>query len=284
VELHLNRQRSRPVRRTFVAGQPIQLSDADVALRNPTGVLRLTVTPANAQVTVAGSGAAPKTLTGNSMELEEGAYTITARAPGYVDRSETVKIAGGQTVTLPLALNREQAQQARPAAAAVVGMEGWADPKAWQADAGWFKRRGGGFILFRPMDRAGNYAFNAMVVSGGLLGGKELEWVVGYTDPRNYVACRLDAGEYRRIQSVNGKKSELVKKNHGLNLKEEFMVTVRVETTPGVLTQYIRTDGKWLVLDTWSVTGRDFTRGQFGFNLGGRDKIRISGFGFHPKE
>jgi hypothetical protein len=277
IELRRDRARSQPLRRSFTAGQTVRLADADVSLRSATGTLRLNIQPAGAQVSVARAGGSMQTATGTAMELEEGSYTVMARAAGHIERSEQVRITGGQTATVNIALEREQ----RKPSAVASGMEGWG-PGGWSSEKEWFVRRGGGYVLYKPAG-AGTYSFNIMFsAGGGLIRGKNLEWFVDYKDDRNYVLFRLDKAEFRRIQSVNGKRTEMIKKPHGLSIGDYLMAALQVEVTPGGVTNRARKGEQWVVLDSWTQPG--LTRGRFGIHIEGRDEVRLSGFSFYPKE
>jgi serine/threonine protein kinase/ribosomal protein L40E len=277
IELRKDRQRSRTVRRAFVAGQTVNLAENEVALRGGPGTLRVVVTPANATVTVMRSGHPPQTLSGSTIELDEGPYTVTARAAGHLERSEQVEVTGGQIVTATLTLPREERR------ATAMGMEGWQQPGGWKEEAGWQVRHGGGMVLYGVTGKPGVYEFTLMAASGGLLRGKAIQWFINYTDPKNYVLYRMDKDTLRRIQVVNGKRTELARKNHGLAMKE-MMATLRVDVSPGLVVVSALNNGKWVTLDSWAESGGNLTAGRFGILIEGKDEMRLSGFRFVPKE
>jgi len=228
-------------------------------------------------VTVARSGRAPQALTTSSVELEEGSYTVTAHAAGYLDRSEQVQVTGGQTAAVTLALVREQH---KPVA---MGMDGWEQPGGWQQDEGWWVRRGGGLVLYKPVGKAGTYDFTLMAASGGLLRGRSLEWFAGFSDPKNYVLFRMDKDSFHRIQVVNGKRNEIYKTNRFLKSKE-LVATLRVEVGPGLVVTRLLEDNNWVVLDSWSAPDINFAERRFGVLIEGKDEVRLSGFKFTPRE
>jgi serine/threonine protein kinase/cytochrome c-type biogenesis protein CcmH/NrfG len=277
IELRKDRQRSRPIRRTFTAGQTVSVSDNEVALRGGNGTLRVSVSPANATVTVGRDGRAPQPLTGNTMELEEGTYTVAARAPGYTEHSQQVQVTGGQVATVTLTLAKEQRK------VVAMGMEGWEQPDAWKQEEGWWVRHGGGYVLYGAADKPGTYEFTLMAASGGLLRGKNLQWFAGYTDSKNYVLFRMDKDNLHRYECVNGKRSELYKKSHGLKFKD-MVATIRVEVAPGLVVTRVLRDNHWVVLDSWSAPSHNFAEGRFGILVEGNDEVRLSGFQFIPRE
>ncbi len=276
IELRKDRQASRPIRKSFVAGQTVSIGSNEVTLLGGNGTLRVTVTPAGANVTVARSGRAPQQVSG-SIELEEGSYTVSARAPGYVERSQQVQVVGGQTATVQLNLPREQKKQV------VMGMEGWEQPDAWQQDQGWWVRKGGGYVLYRPVGKAGTFEFTLMAASGGLIRGKSIQWFAGYSDPRNFILFRMDKDALHRIQVVNGKRNEIFKKNHGLKSKD-MVATIRVDVGPGLVVTRALVDNQWVVLDSWSAPDYNFAETRFGILIEGRDEVRLSGFKFLPRD
>jgi serine/threonine-protein kinase len=278
IELRKDRQSSRPIRRTFVAGQTVSVAAADVVLIAANGTLRVTVTPANAAVTVTRNGRPPQPLAGSNIELEEGSYTVAAHAAGYLDRSQQVQVTGGQTATVTLTLPRE------PRKVVALGMEGWDQPDAWQQDNGWWVRHGGGMVLYKPVGHAGTFEFTLMAASGGgLLRGRSLQWFAGYSDPRNYVLFRIDKDAFHRLQVVNGKRSELYKKAYTLKAKE-LTATLRIEVGPGLIVTRLLDGDNWTVLDSWSAPDYNFAEKRFGVLVEGKDEIRLSGFKFTPRE
>jgi hypothetical protein len=278
IELRKEKQRSHSVRRAFAAGQTVTLADADVALRGGSGTLKLTVSPPGAVVTVTRAGRPPQTVNGASVELDEGAYTVAARAPGYAERSEPVQIAGGQTAAVNLALARVESKKTGPA-----GMDGW-DKAAWTADGDWYVHRGADLLLYRAPAKPGTYAFNLMLsAGGGIIRGKTLEWVAGYIDEDNYVLFRLDKDDLRRFSIVKGKRVELPRKPHGLKLKD-IIASVQVEVQPGAIITRLRDGEKWLTVDAVTTTDRRFSDGRFGIQIEGKDEVRLSRFGFYPKD
>lgn len=279
IELRAGNLRSHLLKKAFTAGDTVELSPSEVGMHATTGTIRVTATPTSAQIIVVSANGKAVPLSANAAEVDEGAYTVTVRAPGYVEQRQRVQIAGGQMVPVNIALVREQ-QKARVVAA---GMEGWEGP--WTQDANWFVRRGGGLVLYKGPSKPGTYALNIMLAAGGgLLRGKALEWVVGYADPKNYVTFRLERDGFRRITHVNGKRTEGPKKTHGLDLKDTFLAGVQIEVTPDVIVHRFRKGEGWVVVDTLSAPGSNFTSGKFGIQVQGNDEVRISGFGFYPKE
>jgi hypothetical protein len=105
-----------------------------------------------------------------------------------------------------------------------------------------------------------------------------------YHDDRNYVLFHLDKNDFRRIQLINGKRTELVKKPHGLSMVDSLSATVQVEVAPGSIVNRVRNGDQWVVLDSWSAPERNFVQGRFGIVINGKDEVHLSNFSFTAKE
>jgi hypothetical protein len=279
--IELRKEQAKPVQvhRIFPVGHTVELQGAEVALRALFGTLRLTVTPAGARVTASRAGEGqPRAIAANTVELEEGAWTLVGRAPGYQERTERVQIAAGQTATVEMALTREQ----RAAPAKAGGMEGWENPGNWTQQDEWYVRRGGPLALHKATPQGGTFTFTILLAAGGgVFRGKRLEWVVDFRDQKNHLLFQLDKESFRRTQFVAGGKKE-TRKPHGLAIKDQLMATVQIEVTATTVTHRVRKGAEWVALDTLSVPGQNFTVGQFGLIIQGRDEVRLSDFSFRP--
>jgi hypothetical protein len=278
IELRKDRLRSRTIQRNFAAGQSVRLSETDLAMRNAMGTLRLTVSPSDAEIAVSHAGGQQRTVSSGTVELEEGSYTLSARAAGYQDRNEQVQVVAGQSVPVNIVL----ARAARHVVA--LGMDKWEDSKAWITDGQWFARRGGGFVLYGPISGPGTYSFSLLLASGGgLLRGKALEIVVNYIDDKNYTLLRLDHDYYHRIQCVKGKRSEAAKMPHGLGFKEQMLASLQIEAGQGSLVVKGRKGDDWVTIEALSAPDQNFSAGRFGLLINGKDEVRIANFVFMPK-
>lgn len=279
--LELSKEKHRPVQlqRVFPVGHTVEVQGGEVTLRALYGTLRLAVSPPGARVTATRAGEAqPRAIPQNTVELEEGAWTLVARAPGYLERTERVQIAAGQTVSVELALTRE----ARPAAVIASGMDGFEHPQNWTQEGEWFVRRGGNLVLHKPAPKGGTFSFNIMLAEGGgWFRGKRLEWVVDFRDERNHLLFQLDKDSFRRTVHVGGRKTE-TRRQHGLPVPEQITATVEIEVTPTSVIHRFRRGDDWVVVDSLSVPGQNFTLGQFGLMIQGRDEVRLSDFSFRP--
>jgi hypothetical protein len=273
-ELRKDQHRPKQVRRTLTAGETVVLTGADVNLERAPGVIRVNLSPADARVTVARSGEAPRpVIDPSNLTLPEGAYTLTARAPDHGERSVNVQIAAGETKVVELQLTR---QKTSPAAVVKGGMSDWDNPAGWARDGNWFVQRGGNFVTFRPSPVQGTFVFTA-----SLRRGRRLQWFVGRTDDKNYSLFQLDRRNFTRIEVVNGRSKELAKVQHKQD-KQDYW-TVQIEVSAGSVIHRLHDGERWLALDEWRDGGRNFSAGKFGFYIPGGDQYALSNFSFQPQ-
>ncbi|HYM12455.1 MAG TPA: protein kinase [Bryobacterales bacterium] len=273
IELRKDQYRPKRLQRRFAAGETVVVSGSDVAMERAVGTVRLNLSPAESRVTLARGSEAPRAITDTTLTLFEGSYTLTARSPGYADRTVTVQIAAGDNKAVDLALSK---QKAAPAVTAKGGMGDWENAGSWARDGNWFVRRGGNFELYKITPVSGSFIFTA-----ALRHGRRLQWVVNYTDDKNYALFQMDKKFFYRIAVVNGKHTELVKSPHGMNKQDYF--TMDVSIAAGAVITRLHDGEKWITQDEWKEPGRDFTAGKFGLLIPGSDQVALSNFSFNPK-
>ena len=284
IELRRDNYLPKRLLRQFVAGKAVALSGADVVLAATIGTVRLTRTPADAAVVYR---RAEETQTheakGNQLDLPPGSYVFTARAPGFTEKTERLPVAAGETHTLELALARVVAAAAPPPPPPkIAGMADFEDPNAWSKQGDLWTHKGGGFIPFK-LPASGTYTFAVRLLRGGsLFRGGRIRWAVQYMDGKNYDLFELDRKALSSKVIIGGKTYERGKYEHGLSDKE-MSYTVQVDVSPDKLQHRLQDGANWLVLDTWSEPGRNFTEGKFAFVIQGSDEIGISDFKFVPR-
>jgi hypothetical protein len=79
------------------------------------------------------------------------------------------------------------------------------------------------------------------------------------------------------------KGTRLERKKAPHNIENPKAFTIQIEISAEQLVQRVQVANEWVVLDTFSETGRDFTQGKFGFLIQGNDEIAISDFKFVAK-
>jgi serine/threonine-protein kinase len=261
VELRKDRFKPRQIKKHFVAGAAVSLAAADVALDAATGELKITFTPADAQVTLAKAGeTATKVSNGGALSLPSGSYTLTAKIADLT-RSSTVEVAAGQSRNLDLSLGPS-------------GMSKWDDPAGWKYDKGSFDRKGGEFVMYGVSPTSGTFIFSAM-----LRKGRRLQWVLNCTDANNYVLFQMDENNFYRTVVRNGQKGDETKIPHKSD-KKSFQ-TIQIRVGPNEITHQIRQGETWEVLDRWTQPGSNLSLGKFGFLIPGNDQVALSSFGHY---
>jgi hypothetical protein len=262
IELRKERFTARQISRHFVAGTPLTLAGAEVAMEVAPGELRVTFSPADAQVTLAKAGEAPaRVSSGSTLSLAAGTYTLTARTTDSVVRTATVEITAGQSRSLDLPL-------------APSGMSRWDDPAGWKQEEGSFVRKGGDFVLYGVSPTSGTFIFSAMLAKG-----HRLQWVLNYKDADNYDLFQIDENNFYRANIRNGEKSGEVKIPHKTEKKSFRTLQIHVSSTE--IVHLIKQDDAWVVLDRWTQAGTNLSSGKFGFYLPGGDQVSLASFGHY---
>ncbi len=258
VELRNERFKSRQFRKHFEAGGTVSLTAADAALEAASGELKITFTPADANVAIVKGNLLKTVSSGVPLNLAPGTYTLTARTAERFTRSSTLEVVAGQSKTLDLSL-------------APSGMSNWDDPGGWKREGDSFTRKGGDFVLYRVVPASGTFIFSAMLTKGHLL-----QWVLNYKDPKNYVLFRIDENNFYRTVIRNGEKTdEITVPNKGD--KKSFR-TFGIRVSPTALVNQIKDGDSWTVLDRWTQPGADVNLGKFGFYIPGSDEVALSSF------
>jgi serine/threonine-protein kinase len=262
VELRKDRFKPRQIKKRFAVGTAVSLTAADVALDAAPGELRITFTPADAQVTLAKAGEAPaKVSSGGTLSLSAGSYTLAAKTADNFTRSSTVEITAGQSKSLDLSL-------------APTGMTQWDDPAGWKQEKGSFVRKGGDFVTYGVSPTSGTFVFSAMLTKG-----HRLQWVLNYTDANNYVLFQMDENYFYRTAVRNGQKGDETRIPHK-GEKKSFR-TLQIRVGPNEIVHQIRQGDGWVALDRWSPSGGNLTLGKFGFYIPGNDQVALSSFGHY---
>jgi eukaryotic-like serine/threonine-protein kinase len=262
VEIRKDRFKPRQIKKHFVVGTAMALAAADVALEAAPGELKITFTPADAQVTLAKTGETPtKVSSGGAMSLSAGSYTLTAKTADNFSRFSTVEVVAGQSKSLDLSL-------------APSGMSKWDDQTGWKQEKGSFVHKGGDFVMYSLTPTSGTFVFSAMLTKG-----HRMQWMLNCTDANNYVLFQMDDNNFYRTVVRNGQKGDETKIPHKGDKKSFRIVQIRV--SPNEIVHTIRQGESWLVLDRWTQQGSNLTLGRFGFYIPGNDQVALSSFGHY---
>jgi tetratricopeptide (TPR) repeat protein len=262
VELRRERFKPRQFRKHFDAGGTISLAAADVALEAAPevtlGELKITFAPTDANVAIVKGNLLKMVSSGVPLNLAPGTYTLTARTAERFTRSSTLEVIAGQSKTLDLSL-------------APSGMSKWDDPGAWKHERDSFIRKGGDFVLYGVVPTSGTFVFSAMLTKGHLL-----QWVLNYSDPKNYVLFQMDDNNFYRSVIRNGEKTDEIKVPNKGDKKSFRTLLIRVSPTEVV--HQIKHGDSVTVLDRWTQPGANLNRGKFGFYIPGNDELALSSF------
>ena len=258
VELRKERFKPRQFKKHFVVGGTISLAAADATLEPAPGEFKITFAPADAKVGIVNGDRLTIVSSGVPLNLAPGTYTLTARTADGFTRSSTFEVVAGQSKTLDLSLVPN-------------GMLKWDDPGAWRHDGDSYVRKGGDFVLYGVVPASGTFVFSAMPAKGRLL-----QWVINYSDPKNYVLFQMDDNNFYRTVIRNGQKTDQIIVPDKGDKKSFRALHIRV--SPNEVVHQIKHGYSWTVLDRWTQPGADLSLGKFGFYIPGNDEVALSGF------
>jgi tetratricopeptide (TPR) repeat protein len=267
VELRNTGFKPRQFKKHFDAGGTVSLAAADAALEaapeSALGELKITFAPADANVAIVKGNLLKMVSSGVPLNLAPGTYTLTARTAERFTRSSTLEVAAGQSKTLNLSL-------------APTGMSKWDDPGAWKHEGDSFIRKGGDFVLYGVVPASGTFIFSAMPSKGRLL-----QWVLNYSDPKNYVLFQMDDNNFYRMVIRNGEKTnEIIVPDK--SDKKSFR-TLLIRVSPTELVNQIKHGDSVIVLDRWTQPGANLSLGKFGFYIPGNDQVSLSSFAHYAE-
>jgi hypothetical protein len=258
VELRKEGFKPRQFKEHFVAGTAISLAAADAALEATLGELRITFSPPDANVALVKGELLKIVSSGVPLNLAPGVYTLTARTAERFTRTSTLEVIAGQSKAVDLSL-------------APSGMSKWDDPGAWKREGDAFTRKGGDFVLYGVVPATGTFGFSAMPAKG-----RVLQWVLNYSDPKNYVLFQMDDKNFYRTVIHNGEKRDEIIVPDRSNKKS--LRTFQIRVSPAEIVHQVKDGNSWTVLDRWTQPGTNLGQGKFGFYLPGSDQITVSSF------
>jgi hypothetical protein len=150
-------------------------------------------------------------------------------------------------------------------------MSKWDDPGTWKHEGDSFIRKGGDFVLYGAAPTSGTFLLSAMITKGRLL-----QWVLNYSDPKNYVLFQMDDNNFYRTVIRNGEKTdEIIVPDRG---DKKTFRTLQIRVSPAELVHQTKHGDHWVVLDRWAQPGVNLSLGKFGFYIPGSDQVAISSF------
>jgi tetratricopeptide (TPR) repeat protein len=267
VELRKDRFKPRQLKKHFVVGGTVSLAASDAALEaapeSALGELKITFAPADATVAIVKGDLLKMVSSGVPLNLAAGTYTLTARTAERFTRTSALEVVAGQSRTLDLSL-------------APTGMSKWDDPGAWKHEGNSFIRKGGDFVFYGVVPSSGTFVFSAMPAKGRLL-----QWVLNYSDPKNYVLFQMDENNFYRTVIHNGQKSDqIIVPDKGD--KKSFR-TLQIRVSPTELVHQIKHGDSWRILDRWTQPGANLSAGKFAFYIPGNDEVALSSFAHYAE-
>ena len=262
VELRKDRFKPKQIKRSFVVGSAVSLAAADAALEVAPAELKISFTPVDALVTFGKAGETPaRVVSGGTLSLSAGSYTLTVRTLDNITRSSTVEVVAGQPRSLDLSLGPS-------------GMSQWDDPASWKPENGAFAHKGGDFVMYNLSPTSGTFVFSAMLSKG-----KRMQWMLNCIDANNYVLFQLDENNFYRTVVRNGEKGDEIKVPHKGD-KKSFR-TIQIRVGPNEITSLIRQGENWAILERSVQAGSNLSLGRFGFYIPGNDQVALSSFGHY---
>jgi hypothetical protein len=255
----------------FKAGETVDIPS--VILIQAIGTITLSLSPADTKVTIRHENDPERPVTGTTIpNLAPGRYTLTAKAPGYKEKSVPTSVSGGQTVMVDLALIKDAPTVIVPTTH--PGTLSDFDPP-WTHDGDEYKHAGSS-IAFRITPAVGTFRFKVQLLKGGnSFGiGKKIRWALGYTDGRNHTLFELEKSKFARKSVVNGKAG---KGNETKLAGAADVFDVSIDVTPGRIVTRVQ----GVIVDQCT-DAENLTTGKFIFILNGNEEIGISGFSFTP--
>jgi hypothetical protein len=274
VELRKDLYQPLRLERDFQAANTVEVSGL---LESAVGTLRIEVSPADAPVKLAlrrEGGGTERAISDSALQLEAGTYTVIGTASGYQDYGATVHVLAGESKTSRILLepDRSRARDPQPS----FRLNDWEKEGSWLRQGDLLERTGGGFVLAPLEPSPGVYEFTAF-----LRRGRRLEWVIPFTDKRNYALFQLGKNFFHRSDVSNGEKSKPLKIRH--SLPWNVYIRVRIEVEDDAIVHRLFQNGEWTVIDSWTHSGSQFSAGRFGFHVPRQDRMALKSFAFTPR-
>ena len=154
--------------------------------------------------------AAVHSFAGTHQDLQEGDYTFTAKAEGYLERVANEPISWDNVRVIDL-----KQDPALPKYAIADWGKG-----VWTSSANSFERNGGGVVLFpKPLGFV-QFSVHAQ-------GGKSYaHWLMRYVNEKNYIRCVIDDDGFRAERVTDGK-NELLAEKKGVPKSDWYAIQHR---------------------------------------------------------
>jgi hypothetical protein len=211
--------------------------------------------------------------------LPPGEYEFEATAPGRKPAKVVLKVIAGQTSEAVFRFEAEIPQ---------YSIRDFEKPQEWSAvaDSAWFKRKGSGSVRFGitpPIGRIG-FSWIQQQLQGlpFLRRGQTLRWAIDLRDEANYLGFEFDGTTLKRyVVSKGNRQSEVRPTRRASRPKDENQFALVIDVKSEEITTLVKAaSGTELFNDTWSIAGRDLSKGKFAFRIQGDEELWISNFVF----
>ncbi len=246
----------------FTLGLTTTLDIAKLKFQKLSHAIMFRVTPANAEVTVKGTGINVRTGNLSTLDLPEGTYAASAGAVGHEASETAFEVAGPRTVSIELnPIAGKAAKQKEASKPEIREMAGWDSAAQWKQDVGGsYTRESDRLTLFRT--GGGTFTFETPCARGGAFlglkgGGCRTDVYVNYMDGRNFIKFEVTKDKITRKVRRDGVETT-VGRNHGVKLDGGMKLQITV--TAG--TAIIELDGA--KIETYENATVDLRKGRFG--------------------
>jgi len=263
------------VTRDFPKGQEIPIDAAAVMKKRvvPARVIFRSVPP-NASLILRRQGASQQLpIKDGVAELPEGAYVVSASAPGYEDKSQPFDVRPSQDVIpIDIFLSRKAAPVAERPTADANPMQGWDPAAGWRKQGDRWVRDKNSLITYRS--GAGTFEFMTPCKRG--FGDCKAEILAGYTS-RGHISFIVTRKNIEtRVESEDAVTDPVRKEQHRLQLPGELHL--RVTITAAKAQVWTRVGGNWVLLAEHEDPKGQLTNGRFGL----RDVKELLNFSHTP--
>ena len=256
--------------------------DLQGTLESTLGTLKIDISPAgvDAHLRIRREGESQdRDVSGSSLSLAEGSYTVTGSAPQYQNAAATVHVTANAISTASLVFTKKvdtapKTVAKAPPSTPVFGPDDWVKAGGWTRQDNMIVHQGGDYVLATPDLTQGTIRFTAVILKG-----KRLEWVLAFRDNKNYLFFQVDDKNLTRYEVVNGAKASQVKVPHKLDRKQPMSFTISL--TPSAVIHSVQQGGQWVILDNWLILG-SLAHGKFGFHIPSSDEIGLTDFRLAP--
>lgn len=270
IELHKPKFRPLVLTRRFVAGETQHLGGGEVALVRLPGRLQVQASVSGAEIVarrISDNRVHPVTP-GQPVELEEGSYTVTAKAPRHQPATQTVTISADETASLRFDL--AAIPDPKPV---VTGMDGWNKPKDWQPERGMLVNRQQGLAVYHLPTENGEISFQLETD-----GRRRTTWFLHLTEGRSMLLFGLDRKHFYQTVQDGDRRLKEAKVEHRSALTGLVRVTIRVRD--GAITHQIAGGPPIPLNPAVAETAKFLKRGSFGFLIREKDWVSIAEFQF----